>query len=176
VRVAYLLEQVADEFRALKAAAAEDGKDDVLVAEKCTLELGITWTREGSVGVKFWVLDVGADVSRENAQKVTVEMSLLPAGVPMIARKADSEDATKLSHADAIVWDSANEPTEDRDAVKTSDGGALRLAFMLEKLADEFRRARAAAANKAAILRYDKVMLELATTLTVPRTRFHPDT
>ena len=53
VRVAYLLEQIADEFRALKAAAADDGKDDVLVAEKCTLELGITWTREGDVDVKF---------------------------------------------------------------------------------------------------------------------------
>jgi hypothetical protein len=167
VRLAYLLEQVADEFRGLKGAAADDGKDDVLVAETCTLELGITWTMEGDLGIKFWVLDVGASVTRQNAQKVTVEMSLLPKGVPLIARTASPENATRISQADAITWDSRNEPpVEDRAAIKTSDGGTLRLALMLEKLADEFRRARAAAANNAAILRYDKVTLELSTTLT----------
>jgi hypothetical protein len=98
---------------------------------------------------------------------VVVEMSLLPAGVPMIARTARPENATRISQADAITWDSENKPAEDRQAVQTSDGGTLRLAFMLEKLADEFRRARAAAANKAAILRFDKVTLKLTTTLTV---------
>jgi Trypsin-co-occurring domain 2 len=162
VRVGYLLEEIADEFRALKAAAADDGKEDVLVAEKCTLELGITWTIEGSVDVKFWVLELGAGVSRANAQKVTVEMSLLP-GVPLIA--GTEQNGSKISTAEAIDWKS-DPPVEDREAVTTVDGGALRLAFMLEKLADEFRRAQAAAADKEAILRYDKVTLDLTTTLT----------
>ena len=94
-------------------------------------------------------------------------MSLLPAGVPMIARTAGPETATRTSRADAITWDSENKPAEDREAVQASDGGTLRLAFILEKPADEFRRARAAAANKAAILRFDKVTLKLTTTLTV---------
>lgn len=38
---------------------------------------------------------------------------------------------------------------------------------MLEKLADEFRRAKAGAAGKRAILRYDKITLELTGATTV---------
>jgi hypothetical protein len=175
VRVGYLLEEIAEEFRTLKAAAAHDGKEDVLVAEKCTLELGITWTVEGKVGVKFWVLEVGAGVSRANAQKVKVEMSLL-SGVPFIAlaeQNGPKISGSKIDTAERISWESeppvadreSEPPVADREAV-TKDGGALRLAFMLEKLADEFRRAQAGAAHKEAILRYDKVTLDLTTKLT----------
>jgi hypothetical protein len=157
VRVAYLLEEIADEFRALKAAAVDDGKHDVLVATTCTLELAISWTIEGKADVKFWVLDVGAGASRKESQKVTVEMSLL-GGVPVIARGDDGESAPAA--AEAIDW-SSEDKTIERETVTKENGGALRLAFMLEKLADEFRRARASAAGKAAVLRYEKVTLEL---------------
>lgn len=157
VRLAYLLEGIADEFRALEAAALDDGKDDVLIATTCKLELGVTWTREGEASVKFWVLEIGAGVSQERSQKVTVEMSLSPA-VPLIA--TTTEDGT-LSPADVTDWASEASSISTEDAIRT-DGGRLQLAFILERLADEFRHAKAGAANKKAILRYDKVTLELS--------------
>jgi len=159
VRVAYLLEGIADEFRALEAAALDDGKDDVLIATTCKLELAVTWTAEAEGSVSFWVLEMGAGASRTHAQTVTVEMSLTPAA-PLLARTV--EDGS-LSTAEVIDWDRES-PAVARDEVTATDGGTLRLAFMLEKLADEFRRAKAGAAHKQAILRYDKVTLELSGT------------
>ena len=162
VRVAYLLEGIADEFRALKARALADGKDDVLIATTCTLELGISWLKEGEGSVTFWVLEIGAGASRKDAQTVTIEMSLQPA-VPLIAR--ETEDGG-LSTDDITDWDEESPATEPEEITRL-DGGRLRLAFMLEQLADEFRRAKAGAASKSAILRYDKVTLELTGATTV---------
>ena len=157
VRIAYLLEGIADEFRALDARALADGKTDVLLAKTCKLELGISWTITGEGSISFWVLEIGACASHERSQTVTVEMSLNPE-VPFIA--ADT-DARGLSPEEIIDWE--EEPYAlEKEEVTSRDGGTLRLAFMLEKLADEFRRARAGAAGKKAILRYDKVTLELA--------------
>jgi hypothetical protein len=157
VRIAYLLEGIADEFRALDARALADGKTDVLLAKTCKLELGISWTIKGEGSISFWVLEIGAGASHERSQTVTVEMSLNPE-VPFIA--ADT-DARGLSPEEIIDWE--EEPYAlEKEEVTSRDGGTLRLAFMLEKLADEFRRARAGAAGKKAILRYDKVTLELA--------------
>jgi hypothetical protein len=162
VRIAYLLEGIADEFRALQAAALDDGKEDVLVATECTLELALTWTLEGEGKLKFWVLEIGSGVSRERAQKVTVKMSLTPA-VPLLAREADDGG---LSTAEVTTW-SESERARTVEEVTADDGGRLRLAYMLEHLADEFRKAKAGSANKQAILRYDKVTLELTGAMSV---------
>jgi hypothetical protein len=162
LRVAYLLQELADEFRGLRAAAIDDGKPDVLTATKCTLELGLTWTVEGSAGVKFWVLELGAGAKRVSSQKVTIEMSLA-APLPFLARH---DSRGRVDPAEAIDWDHEDR-SASRQAVSQEDGGSLRLAMMLEKLADEFRRARAGAAKEQAILTYDKVTLELSGGLTV---------
>lgn len=162
VRVAYLLQELADEFRGLRAAAIADGKPDVLTATKCTLELALTWTVEGSAGVKFWVLEIGSGAKRVSSQKVTVEMSLA-APLPFVA---GHNGANGVDSADAIDWN-REDRSASRQAVSQDDGGSLRLAMMLEKLADEFRRAKAGAAKEQAILTYDKVTLELSGGLTV---------
>ena len=159
VRVAYLLEGIADEFRGLAAGAANDGKKDVLLASTCTLELGISWMQKAEGSLSFWVLEIGGEVSREQAQKVTVEMTLQPA-VPLIL--GDGNDGG-LSPEEITDWDVEPKEAEQEDVTRT-DGGTLRLAYMLEQLADEFRRAKAGAAGKLAILRYDKVTLELTGT------------
>ncbi len=153
VRVSYLLQQIAQEFRALKAAAVEDGKPDILVAKTCTLELALTWTLEGEAKLKFWVLELGGGVSRETAQTITVKMTLLPE-VRML------EEAG----ADVAIVDPAD-VLRDRDKVTKAES-PLRLAFMLERLADEFRAAQAALAKDEEILRFDCVTLKLSGTWT----------
>lgn len=77
--------------------------------------------------------------------------------MPLLARGAEDGG---LSTAEIVDWNQESRAIERNDATDT-DGGRLQLAFILEKLADEFRRAKAGAANKKAILRYDKVTLEL---------------
>lgn len=53
-------------------------EEKLLKVKECTVELGITWTIEGSGEVKFWVLDFTGKGTRENAQTMTV--TLEPAG------------------------------------------------------------------------------------------------
>jgi hypothetical protein len=64
-----------------------------------------------------------------------------------------------------VPWDSENGPAKDRDAVETSDSGTLRLAFMPRCWPTSSAVRGLRPQNKAAILRYDRVTLELTTAL-----------
>ena len=74
LRLAYLLEQLADELRAAKNAAKRDGKEDILQVKECSLELGMTWEVTANAGVKFWVFEIGGDASKSNTQTITIAL------------------------------------------------------------------------------------------------------
>jgi hypothetical protein len=152
VRVSYLLRRIAQDFLAVKAAAIGDGKEDVLVAKTCTLEVALSWTVEANGGLKFWVLELGADLKRETGQKLTIEMTL-ESGVRLVGASVAVDERRRLAD---------EESTRERTEVTGEDGGALPLAFMLEKLADEFREAKLAMAAQEQILRFKCVTLELS--------------
>lgn len=52
----------------------EKGTDPLLQVTECSVELGITWSVEGSGEIKFWVLDFTGKATRENSQTVTVKV------------------------------------------------------------------------------------------------------
>ncbi|MET0966020.1 MAG: trypco2 family protein [Nakamurella sp.] len=43
-----------------------------------TVEAGVTWTGKGTAGIKWWLFDVGGEVSRERAVTQTIKLTLDP--------------------------------------------------------------------------------------------------
>ena len=43
-----------------------------------TLQVGVTWTGSGRAGVRWWLIELGGEVSRESVVTQTVKMSLEP--------------------------------------------------------------------------------------------------
>jgi len=42
------------------------------------MQVGLTWTGKGSAGVKWWLLDLGAEMSRATSATQTIKVSLEP--------------------------------------------------------------------------------------------------
>lgn len=65
----------------LAAAMGEgDGKALRFVPESVELELKLSVKRagKGNVGIKFWVVDAGAEASTERTREHTIKLKLLP--------------------------------------------------------------------------------------------------
>ncbi len=43
-----------------------------------TLQLGVTWEGKGTAGVRWWLIEIGGEVSRQSAATQTVKMTLEP--------------------------------------------------------------------------------------------------
>ena len=43
-----------------------------------TLHAAVTWTGKGTAGVKWWLLDLGAEVTRETVVSQTIKLTLDP--------------------------------------------------------------------------------------------------
>lgn len=43
-----------------------------------TLEAGVTWEGKGSAGIRWWLIEIGGEVSRESAVTQTVKLTLEP--------------------------------------------------------------------------------------------------
>lgn len=87
------LEEVMDALHVELAAAVKkaQGQDIVFPVDSVQLELqiGVTWNGEGNVGVKFWVLELGASANHthESIQKVTINLQ-----APKYARELPSKE------------------------------------------------------------------------------------
>jgi hypothetical protein len=43
-----------------------------------TLQVGVTWEGEGTAGVRWWLIEIGGEVSRQSAVTQTVKLTLEP--------------------------------------------------------------------------------------------------
>lgn len=85
-----------------------DGRDRTLRFKpspvELTLQVGVTWSGKGSAGVKWWLIELGGEVSRESVTTQTVRVMLEPTmldaqGQPMefLIDAADSTGAGQVS-------------------------------------------------------------------------------
>jgi hypothetical protein len=63
-----------------------------------TLEVAVTWTRTGTAGIKWWLLEAGGEVSREKAVTQTIKLTLDPVTLDaqgnVVSVFIDDEDTT----------------------------------------------------------------------------------
>ncbi len=76
------LSSMISQLRLELAAAMGEGEGKVLrfVPESVELELKLSVTRagKGNAGIKFWVIDAGAEASRERTREHTIKLKLVP--------------------------------------------------------------------------------------------------
>lgn len=70
---------------AVAAAAAPDGPGRRFSVDRCEIELQVAVTRSttGKGGVKFWVVEAGAEHARAVASTHTFRLHLMPNGGPL---------------------------------------------------------------------------------------------
>jgi Trypsin-co-occurring domain 2 len=76
------LGEVIEALRAELGAAVERGADAAIQfpvqGVEIEFQVGVTWAGKGAGKAKFWVLEMGAEVSRTSASVQTVRVSLGP--------------------------------------------------------------------------------------------------
>jgi hypothetical protein len=69
-----LIRALGDQLREAQRQAAEDDQPDLLRLKECTVELGIEWEKTGEGGLEFWVVKLGAGVTKTDTQTLSVTM------------------------------------------------------------------------------------------------------
>lgn len=68
-----------------------------------TLEAAVTWTGKGTAGIKWWLLELGGEVSREKAVTQTIKLTLDPVTLDrdgnVVAVYIDAADETNSAGA-----------------------------------------------------------------------------
>jgi hypothetical protein len=80
--LADLIGALGRELREAQRRATLDDEAEILRLRDCTIEMGVTWEKKADGGVDFWVVKLGAGVTKENTQTMTV--SLEPVGETVV--------------------------------------------------------------------------------------------
>jgi hypothetical protein len=91
-----MLEQLADELRAVQLRGRGDDKQDIVRVKECTLEVGLTWELEGTAGVKFLVFELGGSYTKANSQTLTVTLEPLTEREITFATMDPAEGISKI--------------------------------------------------------------------------------
>jgi hypothetical protein len=75
--LADLISRLGDELREAQAQAATDQKEDQFKLKEATVELAWTFNKKADGGIDFKVVKLGGELSKENAQTLTVTLEPL---------------------------------------------------------------------------------------------------
>ena len=83
IELSQLLQYVSQELQAADAKARAAGLP-VMQFDECKLEIAVSAEREGSGGVKVWVLNLSGGAKKSESHTITVTMKAIP-GRPIVA-------------------------------------------------------------------------------------------
>ena len=75
--LAEMLAQLSQQLSKADSAARARG-DAVLQLEECEVQLAVNMEGGGSAGIKFWVIELGANAKTENSNTITVKFKPIP--------------------------------------------------------------------------------------------------
>ncbi len=90
VSLSELVKNVACELRLLKADKPASG-EEVISLTNCDIELSVEATMEGSAGIKFYVVELGAKGSARASHKITLKFAS-PAGAVAAVQSVRAPD------------------------------------------------------------------------------------
>lgn len=72
-----IYEVVSELKKEIKRLADDRAEDPIFRIAKATVQLSMVVDKEGEAGIKFWVVNAGGTVKKENVHTITLELTTL---------------------------------------------------------------------------------------------------